>query len=213
MDKYEDRSDAGEVLATHLKEVIGNIEHGIVLALPRGGVPVADKIAKKFRLPLNVLVVRKLGHPENPEFAIGAIASGGGKIIHLDKVSRLNISQSQMEKVIEKEKEKLEKRERLYNKERKPLDLEGKRVILVDDGIATGASMQVAIEVLKDMDPSEIIVAVPVAPQKSLSKISKMVDKVECPLQPRLFGAIGRFYNKFGQTSNEEVKEILSQYP
>lgn len=209
---YKDRTDAGKKLAEAVSEEAGKIRDGIVLALPRGGVPVADEVAKKLDLPLSVVVVRKLGHPNNPEYAIGAIASGGGKVLHDEAISRYGITHDQIQSVLKKEKRKLKKREELYHGKRIELDIEGKTVLLVDDGIATGASMQVAVSTLRNMNLERLIIAVPVGPPDTIRKLREIGDDVICPLQPTIFGAIGRFYRDFSQVSNDEVRQILAKY-
>lgn len=208
MDKYRDRQEAGQVLASELKEY-ANRSDVIVLALPRGGVPVAYEIAQELNLPLDVFIVRKLGVPGHEELAMGAIASGGTTVFNDDVVRSLSISKKMIDSVIQKENEELSRRELTYRGKRPFSNIKNKTVILVDDGIATGATMRAAIKALRLLKPASIIIAVPVAEANTCQSIAKIADKMLCPLQPTLFYAVGAWYDYFDQTSDEEVHRLL----
>ena len=208
MEKYLDRAMAGEVLAKELK-AYANRDDVIILALPRGGVPVAYQIAKSLHAPLDVFIVRKLGVPGHAELAMGAIATGEASVFNDDIIDQLDISADEIDRVMADEKRELQRREKVYRGNRPFPSLENKIVILVDDGIATGASMRAAIKSLKLFQPAKIIIAVPVA-EKILSKqMETMVDEFICPLRPAQFYAVGAWYENFSQTEDDEVHELL----
>ncbi len=207
---YADRHQAGNVLAEELKSY-ANESQVIVLALPRGGVPVGARIAEALGAPLDVILVRKLGLPGNEELAMGAIATGNARVMNDDVVRFERVSESTIERVIEKERKELERREKNYRGDRPLPDLEGHTVILVDDGLATGATMQAAIQVVRQQLPKKIVMAVPVAPRDTLEKIREEADEVVCPSVPSSFMGIGQWYQDFGQTSDREVKDLLEQ--
>lgn len=210
MNKYSDRKQAGIVLAEQLKEY-ANLTDVIVLALPRGGVPVAYEIAKALSLPLDVFIVRKLGAPGHKELAIGAIASGGAAVFNEAIVHDLHIEQSAIDAVIESEQKELVRRQQLYRGPHPFPALFNKTIILVDDGIATGATMVAAIKALKKRNPAHIVIAVPVAARSTYKEISSLVDKIVCPLQPIDFYAVGLWYEDFQQTSDDEVIALLAE--
>ncbi len=205
---FQDRSDAGEKLAAILLPFKNN-NQTIVLGLPRGGVITAYEVAHKLNLPLDIIIARKIGAPNNPEFAIGAIIEDGTIMIDQDIISVYNISQEYLNLELKNNKQEIERRVKLYRKNKAPLDLKDKTVIIVDDGIATGLTVLAAIQSVKKRQAKCVIVATPVAAQDSLEKIKKLVDKVFCLHAPFYFGAVGAFYNNFEQVSNEEVVELL----
>ncbi|KTC64879.1 phosphoribosyltransferase (plasmid) [Legionella adelaidensis] len=208
MEKYIDRQEAGEILA---KELIGykKVKDTIIYALPRGGVPVAYQVAKKLDLPLDVFIVRKLGVPGHEELAFGAIA-GENTVLYNERIIRdLSIPKEVVEKIIAKEKKELERRELNYRGNIPHPDIENKTIILIDDGIATGATIRVAIKALREQNPREIILAAPVASLATIKEMAVEVDKIYCPLQPVQFFAVGLWYEDFSQTTDEEVRELL----
>jgi putative phosphoribosyl transferase len=210
MEKYIDRQHAGKVLAALLK-AYANQPDVIALGLPRGGVPIAYEIAQALSIPLGVFIVRKLGVPGHPELAMGALASGG--VVYLDEklIHHLKITSSAIEQVKQAEALELSRRQALYLPCQQSLNACAKTVLLIDDGIATGATMQVAIAALRQQHPAKIIVAVPVAALETCKQIEKNVDKLICPMQPSAFIAVGVWYESFSQTSDEEVCELLSK--
>jgi putative phosphoribosyl transferase len=208
MDKYTDRQQAGKVLASQL-QAYAKQPDVIVLALPRGGVPVAFEIATSLSLPLDVFIVRKLGVPQHKELAMGAMASGKVVVLNEELIQDLQIDVEAIEEVIAVEKEELARRESLYRANRPFPQLMDKTIILVDDGIATGATMHAAILALRKQNPAKIIVAVPVAAQETYDRLSKLVDKMVCPLIRVHFYAVGMWYEYFEQTSDNEVIELL----
>lgn len=209
-ERYKDRLEAGRRLAAALKHLRGQ-EDIVVLALPRGGVPVAFSVAQSLGALLDVLVVRKLGVPGHEELAMGAIAAGGGRAINQSVVVSLNLSPEDIAQAEAREKLELERRVKAYRGARPWPLLEGRTVVLVDDGLATGASMKAALESVKNWRPAKVIVAVPVAPPETIEEISLMADEVICPLTPPFFEAVGSWYENFPQTSDEEVKDLLAR--
>jgi predicted phosphoribosyltransferase len=207
MAAFHDRTHAGRVLAEKLSHYRDNPDV-IVLALPRGGVPVAFEVAQALRAPLDVFIVRKLGVPGHEEYAMGAIASGGVRIMSSD-VARLPIPQSAIDAVTAREQQELERRERLYRGDRPPLQLGGRIVILVDDGLATGSTMRAAVEAVRQQNPKRIVVAVPVAAPDTCADLLHEVDEVICATTPEPFRAVGLWYDNFDQTSDEEVHALL----
>lgn len=210
MDKYTDRTQAGKLLAEALSEYAMRSDV-IVLALPRGGVPVGFEIAHALAVPFDVFIVRKLGVPGHEELALGAMASGGIVEFNDDVLQEISISKSAIDHVIEKERIELERRETLYRGNRPWPNITGKTVILVDDGIATGATMRAAISALSQYKPEAIILAVSVGAQSSLKALAPFVTKIICPLQPVNFYAVGAWYESFPQTSDDEVFELLAK--
>lgn len=207
---FMNRSDAGKRLAEALSQREG-LENAVVLALPRGGVPVGFEVAGTLRAPLDVFVVRKLGVPGHEELAMGAIASGGVVVWNEDILRELHVSQDIIERVVAREKEELKRRESAYRGDRPPIGIEGKTVLLVDDGLATGASMRAAVSAVRGRKPSRIIVAVPAAPPDTCDSFRASVDEVVCLITPRPFSAVGLWYADFSQTTDREVRELLDQ--
>ncbi|OGV27514.1 MAG: phosphoribosyl transferase [Legionellales bacterium RIFCSPHIGHO2_12_FULL_37_14] len=208
MEKYQDREEAGSVVADNLKDYMDN-PNAIVLALARGGVPVGYEIAKKLHLPLDVMIVRKLGVPTNPEFAFGAITSGGVIILNQEIIKTLALKEQVIAEIKEKEEQELTRREKVYRGARPLPNIENKTVILVDDGIATGYTVKAAIIALRKQNPAQIILAVPVAPQDTLKELQNLVDDIVCPLIPDDLQAVGLWYRVFAQTSDAEVIQLL----
>lgn len=207
---FRDRTDAGRRLA---KELLGyaSDENVVVLALPRGGVPVAYEVAKALNAPLDVFLVRKLGVPGHEELAMGAIASGGVRVLNQDVVAGLNIPDQVIDAVARREEQELKRRERLYRGDRPMMTVRGRTVILVDDGLATGASMRAAISSLSEQGPQRIIVAVPTAAPETCSELQDEVDEVVCATTPQPFMGVGVWYDDFSQITDEEVRAILEQ--
>jgi putative phosphoribosyl transferase len=210
VDRFQDRKEAGRVLAESLRE-FANDRSVLVLALPRGGVPVGYEIARDLGLPLDVFIVRKLGVPGYEELAMGAIASGGVRVLNEDVVNRIGISAQQLDAVAAREQQEIERREYEYRGDLPALNVHDRKIILVDDGLATGATMRAAVQALREAGASEIIVAIPVGSIEAVQRIGGEADRVFCPLQPENFAAVGQFYDDFSQTSDEEVRELLAE--
>lgn len=208
MNKYRDRSDAGKVLSEHLT-AYAHREDVIVLALPRGGVPVAFEIARALSLPFDVFVVRKLGVPGQEELAMGALATGNVTVFNDNIIQTLHVPKESIEAVIEEETKELHRRELAYRGNILPPDLKNKTIILVDDGIATGATIRAAIKALRTFHPTTIIVAVPVAEATTCQQLADVADKIICPFRPLYFSAVGEWFEDFSQTTDEEVHELL----
>ena len=207
-ESFRDRKYAGRALAKRLALFAGRRDV-TVLALPRGGTPVAYEVAKALHAPLDVLVVRKLGVPWNPEFAMGAIASGGERLIDDMLVRELGISTRDVEEVASNEAYELERRERVYRGGRPAPDLRGRTVILVDDGLATGSTMRVAVRAVRRQSPARVVVAAPVAAPEACELLRGEADEVVCAEMPDPFLGVGRWYLDFSQTSDEEVCRLL----
>jgi putative phosphoribosyl transferase len=205
---FENRNHAGRVLAGTLSEYRGRPDL-IVLGLPRGGVPVAFEVAEALRAPLDIYLVRKLGVPGHEELAMGAIASGGVRVLNQDVVRSLRISPEQIDAVTRAEEAELKRRERAYRGDRPPPDVAGRTVILVDDGLATGSTMHAAVAALRAAGPRELVVAVPTAPPETCAELEAEADRVICAATPEPFYAVGAWYRDFSQTSDEEVRELL----
>lgn len=205
-----DRVAAGQALARLLASYSDRPD-AIVLALPRGGVPVAYEIASALRLPLDLLLVRKLGVPGHAELAMGAIASGGVRVLNRDVLASLYIDEAAIEAVAERETEELQRRDRAYRGARPAPQLAGQQVILVDDGLATGATMQAAVKAVRQQGPARLVVAVPVAPPETAAALREQVDELVCPFMPDNLMAIGRWYLDFSQTSDQQVLELLQR--
>ena len=205
---FTDRIDAGRRLAKKL-ESYASRKDVIVLGIPRGGVPVAFQVANELAVPLDVFVVRKLGVPSHKELAFGAIASGGIRVLDSQIVDEVGISEVQIELISAEERQELNRRESVYRGGRSPLKLEGKTVILVDDGIATGASTRAAIAALRRLKPGMIVLAAPVAPASTCKRLRREVDDLVCLDTPESFFAIGQFYDDFSQVSDAEVTSLL----
>lgn len=208
MERFENRRQAGKLLANKLSHLKG-LPNSLILALPRGGVPVAFEVARALEAPLDVLIVRKLGVPGHEELAMGAIASGGVKVLNQDIISDLNVSDYDVAQVVRKEKQEIDRRERMYRLGRNALNTEDKWVILVDDGLATGATMLAAVRTLRQSNPKKISVAVPVAPPETCAQLSEEADEVVCLYKPEPFGGVGYWYRDFTQTTDDEVRELL----
>ncbi|HVX40304.1 MAG TPA: phosphoribosyltransferase [Gemmatimonadaceae bacterium] len=206
--RYADRADAGRRLATYLEKYAGHRDV-IVLALPRGGVPVGFEVAQALDVPLDVFVVRKLGLPWQEELAVGAIASGGAVVLNDDVVRLSGITREQIDRVTRVEEAELRRREQEYRGDRPFPDLTGKTVILVDDGLATGATMRAAVEALRREGPARVVVAVPVAAGETCRRLETVADDVVCAMTPDPFEAVGLWYHDFAQTSDAEVQTLL----
>jgi len=207
---FQDRFDAGRLLASKLRP-FANRSDTVVLALPRGGVPVGFEVAKALHVPLDVFVVRKLGVPGREELAMGAIASGGICVLNEELVRALGIPYAAINAVAADEERELERREHLYREGRPAVAVQGRTVILVDDGLATGSSMRVAIMALKRKNPAQIVVAVPVGAPAACVEIESEVDQIICVATPEAFQSVGEWYRDFSQTSDEEVRDLLRQ--
>jgi putative phosphoribosyl transferase len=206
---FRDRAEAGQLLAQRLREYAGR-DDVIVLALPRGGVPVAYEVAKALDAPLGVFVVRKVGVPGHEELAMGALASGGVLVLDDDLVRALGLEQADIERVVNAEARELARREAAYGAV-DPQQLEGKTVILVDDGLATGATMRAAAFAVRRLRPTRIVVAVPVAAEETCDQFRDVVDEIVCDVTPKPFLAVGLWYEDFSQTSDDEVRELLAR--
>lgn len=206
----QDRVAAGQDLGRGLLKYRKRADV-IVLALPRGGVPVGAEIAHALHAPLDILVVRKLGTPGHEELAMGAIASGGVRVLNRDIVESLGIGDEAIEQVAAREQAELERRMKAYRGERPWPAIEDKLVILVDDGVATGATMRAAIAALRLQQPAKLVVAVPVAPFETITQLRREADEVVCLATPEPFGAIGTWYSSFPQLSDEQVRRVLSE--
>lgn len=207
---FKDRPDAGRHLATRLKKY-ANRSDVVVLALPRGGVPVGYEVARALHAPLDVFLVRKLGVPGREELAMGAIASGGVRVINEDVVDELKIPANMIDLVAADEMPELRRREQAYRDGRPFPDVNNKTVILVDDGLATGASMRAAVAALRRMGPAQVVVAVPVGARQTCDEFRDAADEVVCAQQPDPFWAVGSWYRDFEQTTDEEVRQLLAR--
>lgn len=206
--RFSNRIDAGKQLAVGLKQYADR-DDVLVLALPRGGVPVAYEVARALNAPLDLLLVRKLGVPGHEEFAMGAIASEDTVFINESTVKSLHIDKQTVDNVIQKEQRELQKREALFRDARPKVEVKGRTVIIVDDGLATGATMKAAIQALRQRQPAAIVLAVPTAPRDVIHDFEDEVEDVICLMTPEPFGGVGRWYMDFPQTSNETVLEYL----
>jgi putative phosphoribosyl transferase len=210
MVRYRDRTDAGRQLATKLDEY-ANRTDVIVLALPRGGVPVAYEVARVLGAPLGVFVVRKLGIPMHPELAMGAIASGGVRVVDRDVMRRFGVTSAELADVTAAEQRELERRERRYGVGKRFPVIQGRTVILVDDGLATGATMAAAAAALRRQHPGKLVVAVPVSSPEVCDAFREIVDEIVCAITPEQFYAVGLWYQDFSQTTDEEVHDLLER--
>jgi predicted phosphoribosyltransferase len=210
--RYRDRAHAGQVLAGELIDYTGR-DDLVVLGLARGGVPVAAEVAARLHAPLDAFLVRKLGAPGNRELAMGAIASGGARVLNDTVVRGLNVSWEEIEATAAREEEELARRERRYRDGRPPPDLAGKTVVLVDDGLATGSSMRVAIEAVARQRPAAVVVAVPVGARQTCDELAALADEVVCPLTPVSFYAVGEWYEDFSPPTDEAIRELLVPPP
>ncbi|NGX61444.1 MAG: putative phosphoribosyl transferase [Chlamydiae bacterium] len=207
---FANREEAGEKLAEALKDYKGD-ENTILIALPRGGVVVGLEVAKHLSLPLDIVCPRKIGAPFNPEYAIGAVTETGEGIISQTLIQQLGITESYLKETLAEESKQAKWRHDHYRKGRPPRNLQGKRVILIDDGLATGSTMRAAIKTVKREEASEIVVAVPVSPKETFEHLEQEVDKLIALATPTPFYAVGQFYDSFDQTTDEEVIALLSQ--
>ena len=207
MPLFHDRHEAGRVLAERLHGHVGST--AIALALPRGGVPVAAEVARRLAIPLDVFVVRKLGVPGHPEIAMGALASGGIRVVNHDVVAAFRVSREVIDAVARTESAELERRERAYRGTRPPADVRGWTALLIDDGLATGATMRAAVKALRLREAARIVVAVPVGAPETCGALAAEVDEVVCAVTPRPFLAVGYWYEEFEQTTDEEVRTLL----
>jgi predicted phosphoribosyltransferase len=205
---FRDRVEAGDALAELLGRYAGQSDV-LVLALPRGGVPVAARVAEALGAPLDVFVVRKLGVPGHEELAMGAIASGGVRVVNEQVVGRLRLGEADLQRVAEAEGRELTRREQRYREGRGPPELAGRVVILVDDGLATGSTMRAAVAAARRLRPARVVVAVPTAPASTCRQLRDEADEVVCATTPRPFRAVGYSYRSFPQTSDEEVRTLL----
>src|SRR5213082_1819851 len=208
---FRDRDDAGRQLGRAVAEKHGRSDDLIVLGLPRGGVPVAAHVAEALGAPLDVFVVRKLGVPGHEELAMGAIASGGVRVLNDSVLSQIPIPKAAIDVVAAREQKELERREHAYRGNRPPLDVKGKVVVLVDDGLATGSTMRAAVQALRQMQPRSIIVAVPVAAAETCESFAREADDIVCLRTPWDFRAVGMWYDNFDQTTDAEVHELLDR--
>ncbi|MEW5927497.1 MAG: phosphoribosyltransferase [Gemmatimonadota bacterium] len=207
--RFRDRTDAGRAVAGDLAPYAGRSDL-VVLALPRGGVPVGYEVAQALNAPLDVFLVRKLGVPGQEELAMGAIASGGVRVINTRVVEMLGITEDAIAAAAAQEQAELERRDRAYRGDRLPPEVAGKTVILVDDGLATGSTMRAAALALRPLDPARIVVAVPVAAAETCDEFRDVVDDIVCSLTPEPFYGVGQWYDDFSQTTDEEVRELLA---
>lgn len=207
---FIDRREAGRILAALLMKY-ANRNDVLVLVLPRGGVPVAFEVAQALKAPLDVFIVRKLGVPGHDELAMGAIATGGVRVVNDDVVLSLGLEAKVIDAVAAREEKELERRERIYRGARPAPDVHGRTVIVVDDGLATGSSMRAAVAALRKQAPARIVVAVPVAAPETCEEFKTEVDEAVWAATPRMFSGVGRWYGDFSQTTDEEVHELLAQ--
>lgn len=207
---FRNRTEAGQFLASKLGPY-ANDPNVVVLALPRGGVPVAYEVARALKAPLDIFVVRKLGVPGYDELAMGAIATGGTRVLNHSIVDYLDISDEMIEMVARREQRELDRREKLYRGSRAPLEIKGRKVIIVDDGIATGSTMRAAVQALRQRHPEQIVVATPVGAQETCDALSREADTMcVCAITPEPFGGVGLWYRDFEQTSDDEVRQLLA---
>ncbi len=207
---YADRRAAGRALAQALSR-FRDVPDVVVLALPRGGVPVAYEVAEFLGAPLDVFIVRKLGLPGQPEYAMGAIASGGGRVVNQEVVNAFGIDPAAIDAVAEKESREILRREQVYRGQRPSINLAGKTVIVVDDGMATGATMLAGVRALRHLRPARILIAVPHAPPDTCATLSREVDELVCLEMPEPYLAVGRWYGEFPQLEDDEVADLLGR--
>ena len=215
--RFRDRIEAGQLLGREIAARLGvihaAIDDAIVLALPRGGVPVGAEVAKTLGVPLDAFIVRKLGVPGHEELAMGAIASGGVRVLNRDVLDYARVTQQQLDAVAAREERELARREAEYRGNRAPLDVRGRTVIIVDDGLATGSTMRAAVQALRAMEPKRIIVAVPVGASQTCEDLREIADEIVCLRTPEPFEAVGLWYDDFTQTTDAEVHALLSKNP
>jgi putative phosphoribosyl transferase len=206
--KFHDRRHAGRILAAHL-ETYGGRRDVLVLALPRGGVPVGFEVAHALRVPFDVFLVRKLGVPSNPELAMGAIAAGGIRVVDYDLIESLGIIDEQLDAVLRREEQELARRQRLYRHGGPHPGIAGRVVVLVDDGLATGATMKAAVIAIRAQWPARLVVAVPISTPSTYDELEQMADQAVCAMTPEPLHSVGTWYDDFTQTTDEEVLELL----
>ncbi len=206
---FKDRKEAGKLLASELSYLKDN---SVIIAIPRGGVVIGAEVAKELKLPLTIIVPRKIGAPDNPELAIGAVAGAGSTFLNERIIKTLGVTKEYLDDEIRHQVEEIKRRENSYLKGKKSLSIKGKTAILVDDGLATGATATVAVRALKEQNPEKVILAVPVAPEESKLMLEKEADEVIVLQTPAMFYAVGQFYQFFEQTTDEEVKELLEEF-
>lgn len=209
--RFADRAEAGRALAELLHPYAGRRDV-VVLALPRGGVPVGYEVAGKLGAELDVFLVRKLGMPGHPEFAMGAIASGGVRVLSEDVVRMYGVSDEAVERVARAEQAELERREREYRQDHPAADVRGKVAILVDDGLATGSTMKAAVQAVRKLQPARVIVAVPVGAPSTCEEFRNIADEIVCARTPEPFSAVGLWYADFSQTTDAEVRSLLAAH-
>jgi putative phosphoribosyl transferase len=207
--RFRDRVHAGQALAVALSRFAGR-DDVVVLALPRGGVPVAFEVARSLRAPLDVFLVRKLGVPGHEELAMGAIASGGVRVMNEEIVRALRLDDTHIEPVAASEQRELARREAAYREGRGDVDVSGRTVIIIDDGLATGASMRAAVKALRMRNPVRIVVAVPIGAEETCKALRREADEVVCLHTPEPFGGVGAWYEDFSQTEDDEVRQLLA---
>ena len=207
---YADRVEAGRVLAEAARPYRDR-DDLLILGLPRGGVPVAYEMARLLKAPMDVLIVRKIGVPGQPELAMGAIATGGVRVLNQAVVVGTGVSQAAIEATVRAEQRELERRNRLYRGERPPPNLASRCVFLVDDGVATGSTMRAAVNAVKQQQPASVIIAVPVASREAITDLQPLVDEVICPAIPEWFVSVGQWYTQYEQTTDDEVRALLGQ--
>lgn len=208
---FSDRREAGVELATKLRHYAGRNDV-VVLALPRGGVPVAFEVAEELDAPLDIFIVRKLGMPGHPEYAMGAIASGGVRVLSEDIVRAYGIPQSTIDAIAREEQKELERRELQYRKNAALTELRGRIIILVDDGLATGSTMRAAVQAVRQHRPARVVVAVPVGAPSTCDEFADVTDETVCARTPAPFSAVGLWYRDFSQTTDEEVETLLREH-
>ncbi len=208
---FRDRREAGAKLAEALSRYVG--QKGVVLGLPRGGVVVGYEIARHLKMPLDVVIVRKIGAPENPEYALGAVAENGEVLLDHEAVRMFGVPRSYLQREIDRQKEEIERRKQLYRGGRSLRPLAGLLVIVVDDGIATGFTMKASLRAIRAEGPRKLVMAVPVAPPESFKSLEAEADEAICLHQPYPFFAVGQFYRDFAQVTDEEVIALLSDQP
>jgi len=210
---FPNRSEAGQKLAQKLKEVLGEqkaVNKLLILAIPRGGVVIGRQIADFLKCPMNVIITKKIGAPGNPELAIGAVGTVGEPVIDEALAERVGADEDYLKNKIEKIKKEIQTKEKELRREKPPLKLSNKVVIVTDDGVATGATMKAAVEIVRQYNPQKIIVAIPVIAKDTLREIEELADEVVYLEAPELFFAVGQFYQEFEQVSDQEVKELLN---
>ena len=209
--RYQDRTEAGRALAQELASIPA--ENTVVYGLARGGVPVAVVVASELGCPLDALLVRKIGAPGNPELALGAITSYGGMTVNERVASGMNVSRDEIDRLAQKEREEAKTQERSIRGDNPAVSPEGRTVILVDDGLATGASMAAAVQAMREAAAARIIVAVPVASSQARDRVARLADEVHCLSTPASFSAVGQWYADFGQVSNDAVRRLIQSHP